>query len=78
VKSAHLLLAAGKMRKNELVTGGFRCDLQNHMRLPACKHFQCKNRRFRVFEVGYWKDFQNLKGIVKEQGKTLNLIFSIN
>jgi hypothetical protein len=34
--SAGFSLATGKMRKNELVTGGFR-----------------------VFEVGYWKDFQN-------------------
>ncbi len=24
-----------------------------------CKHFQCQNRHFRVFEVGYWKDFLN-------------------
>ncbi len=23
------------------------------------KHFQCENRRFRVFEAGYWKAFQN-------------------
>ncbi len=26
--------------------------LQNHRR-----HFQCQNRRFRIFEAGYWKDF---------------------
>jgi len=25
----------------------------------SCKHFQCQNRRFRFFEAGYWKDFQN-------------------
>jgi hypothetical protein len=24
-----------------------------------CKHFQCKNRRFRLFEAGNWKDFKN-------------------
>ncbi len=25
----------------------------------SCKHFQCQNCRFRVFEAGYWKDFWN-------------------
>jgi hypothetical protein len=25
----------------------------------SCNHFQCQNRSFRVFETGYWKDFQN-------------------
>jgi hypothetical protein len=29
------------------ITGGF------------CKHFQCQNSCFKVFEAGYWKDFQN-------------------
>ncbi len=26
----------------------------------SCKHFQCQNHRFRIFEAGSWKDFQNL------------------
>ncbi len=26
--------------------------------ITGCKHFQCQNRRFKVFKVGYWKDFQ--------------------
>ncbi len=39
-----------------------------HRRLPVwfyritggfLQAFYCKNRRFRVFEVGFWKDFQN-------------------
>jgi hypothetical protein len=25
----------------------------------SCKHFQGQNRRFRVFEANYWKEFQN-------------------
>jgi hypothetical protein len=25
----------------------------------SCKDFLCQNRRCRVFEAGYWKDFQN-------------------
>ena len=25
----------------------------------SCMHFQSQNRRFKVFESGYWKDFQN-------------------
>jgi hypothetical protein len=41
-----------------------------------CKHFQCENRRIRVFEAGYRKDFQNQKVISKEQAKTLSLILS--
>jgi hypothetical protein len=32
--SANLSLAAGKMRKKKLVTGGFLYDLHNHERLP--------------------------------------------
>jgi hypothetical protein len=24
----------------------------------SCKHFQYQNRRFKVFEACYWKDFQ--------------------
>ncbi len=26
-------------------------------------HFQCQNRRFRVFEEGYWKHFQKWSGL---------------
>jgi hypothetical protein len=38
---------------------GFRYDFQHHRRFPSCKHSQCQNCRFRVFESGYWKDFKN-------------------
>jgi hypothetical protein len=52
--SADLSLAAGKMRKNLLlVTGGFRYDF------TESQAASCQIRRFRVFEAGYWKDFQN-------------------
>jgi hypothetical protein len=44
--------------------------LQNH------KHFQCQNIRCRVFQAGYWHDFQNLLVISREQAKTWSLIFS--
>jgi hypothetical protein len=56
--SADLSLAAGKMRKNYLVTGGFQYGFTESQAV-YCKHFQCQNRRFTVLEVGYWKDFQN-------------------
>jgi hypothetical protein len=36
----------------------------------ALKHFQCRNRCFRVFEAGYWQDFQ---GYYK--GASLNFEF---
>jgi hypothetical protein len=39
-------------------------------------YFQCQNRRIRVFEAGYWKDFQNYSGISKEKAKNFGLIFS--
>jgi hypothetical protein len=46
-----IILAAGKMHNNT-------CP-----QAASVKHFQCKNRCFRVFEVGYrywyWKDVQN-------------------
>jgi hypothetical protein len=51
-----LSLAAGKMRRNLLVTGGFRYDF-TESQAAFCMHFQ--NHRLRVFEAGYWKDFQN-------------------
>ncbi len=44
----------------------------------SCRHFQSQNRRFRVFEAGYWKDFQNQEVILKELAKTSSLIFFIN
>jgi hypothetical protein len=56
--SADLSLAAGKMCEHQLVTGGFRYYFKESQ-AASCKHFQCQNRRFRVFEAGYWKDFQN-------------------
>jgi hypothetical protein len=41
-----------------LVIGGFRYYF-TESQAASCKHFQRQNRRFRVFEAGYWKDFQN-------------------
>ncbi len=60
--SADLSLAAGKMRKNSLITGCIPVNI----------------RRFRVFEAGYWKYSQNKLVISKEQAKTLSLNFFIN
>jgi hypothetical protein len=48
------LLAAGKMRTNCLFTGCF-----TEPQVASCNHFLCQNRRYRVFEAGYWMDFQN-------------------
>jgi hypothetical protein len=45
-------------RENELVTGGFQYYFKESQ-AASCKHFQCQYCRFRVFEAGYWKDFQN-------------------
>jgi hypothetical protein len=73
--SADLSFAAGKMRENLHVTIGFRYSF-TESQAASCKHFQCQNRRFRVFESGYWKYFQIYKVISKEQAKTLRLIFS--
>jgi hypothetical protein len=56
--SNNLALASGKMHKNQVVTGGFQYGFTKSQ-AASCKHFQCKNRRFRVFEPGYWKDYQN-------------------
>ncbi len=56
--SGDLSLASRNMRKNWSVTGGFRYDF-TESQAASCTHFQCQNRRFRVFEAGYWKDFQN-------------------
>jgi hypothetical protein len=49
--SADLSLSAGKMRRNKLVTGGFRYDF-TESQAASCKHFQCQSRRFRVFKAG--------------------------
>jgi hypothetical protein len=66
--SADLSLAAWKNAQEPTVTGGFRYDF-TESQAASCKHFQCQNRRFRGFEAGYWKDFQNQKVIPKEQAK---------
>jgi hypothetical protein len=39
-------------------------------------HFQSQNWRFRVFEAGFLKDFQNQLVISNGQAKTSSLIFS--
>jgi hypothetical protein len=52
---AVLSLAAGKMRKNIFVMGGFRYDV-TESQAASCKHFQCQNRRFQVFEAGYYAE----------------------
>jgi hypothetical protein len=46
---ANLSLAAGKMCKNQFVTGRFRYDF-TESQSASCQQFQCQNRRFRVFE----------------------------
>ncbi len=51
--SADLSLAAGKMHKNLLITGGFSMILQNHRRLPV------KISNVKVAALGSLKDFQN-------------------
>jgi hypothetical protein len=57
-----------------LVTSGFLYDF-TESQAASCKHFQYQNRRFRVFEAGYWKYFQNEQVISKEPARTLSLIF---
>jgi hypothetical protein len=47
-----------KSRELTCVTGGIR-EYLKVAQAASCKHFQCLNRRFRVFKAGYWKDFQN-------------------
>jgi hypothetical protein len=56
VPTSHWL--QGKLRRNQLTTGGNGYDF-TESQAASCKHFQGQNRRFRVFEAGYWKDFQN-------------------
>jgi hypothetical protein len=36
-----------------------KCARINLSQAAFCTHFQSQNRRFRVFETGYWKDIQN-------------------
>jgi hypothetical protein len=40
------------------LTCGFRYDF-TESQAASCKHFQCKNHRFRFFEAGFWKEFEN-------------------
>jgi hypothetical protein len=56
---AGLSLAAGKMHENQLFLSPavFGIILQNHRWPPVTVSIQ--NRRFKVFEAGYWKDYQN-------------------
>jgi hypothetical protein len=71
--SAGLSLAADKMRRNKLVTGGFRYDF-TESQAASCKHFQRQSRRFMVFNASYWMGFQSLSVISKQEARTL--IFS--
>jgi hypothetical protein len=43
--NADLSLAAGKMHKNLIITGGFRYDF-TESQAASCKHFQYQNRRY--------------------------------
>jgi hypothetical protein len=70
-------LAAGKMPSIKLSLPRRLLILQNYWRLSV-SIFQSQNRRFRVFEAGYWKDFQNYEVISKEQDKNFILDFFIN
>jgi hypothetical protein len=49
----------------QFVTGGFRYDF-TEPQAASCKHFQSQNRRFRVFEAGYWEEFSKLVSNFKE------------
>jgi hypothetical protein len=71
--SADLSLAAGKMRKNKLVTDGFRYDF-TYSQAASYKHFQCLNRSFMIFEEGYCKDFQNYPSKGFQTGKLKLLV----
>ena len=53
-----------KCARINLAPAAFGIILQNYiiLHVASSKHFQCQNRRFRAFEAGYWKDFQNFKG----------------
>ncbi len=78
--SAVFLLAAGKICKNQLVTDGF-WYVFTDSQAASCKHFHCRNCRFRVFfffEADYWNDFQNYLVISKEQAKSLSFLSTKN
>ncbi len=57
--SADLSLAEEKMRKNELVTGGFQYDFTDSQAV-SCTHFQSQNRRGLL--EGFSKLVSNFKG----------------
>jgi hypothetical protein len=67
-------LAAGKMHQNVLSHMAFGMILQDHRRLPLCI-FRGQNRRFRVFEEGYCKDFKKLVSNFIETGKNFDFNF---
>jgi hypothetical protein len=56
VPTSHWL--QGKWARSNLSPAAFGFILQNLWPLPV-SIFQYQNRRFRVFEASYWKDFQN-------------------
>jgi hypothetical protein len=66
---AGLSLAAEKMGRNKLVTGGFRYDF-TESQAASCKHFHRQSRRFMVFKAGYWMVFLKKSVISKQQAKT--------
>ncbi len=49
----------GKCARINLSPAAFGYILHNHSQVASCKHLQCQNRRCKVFEAVYWKDFQN-------------------
>jgi hypothetical protein len=67
LSSDDLSLAAGKMPKNLLVTGGFRYDF-SESQAASCKHFNAKNAALgslkRLLE-GFSKLVSNFKGARK-------------
>jgi hypothetical protein len=68
--SACLSLAAGKMRKNKLVRGGFRYDFTESQRLPV-SIFSVKIAALEPLRRVTGRIFK----ISKQQAKTLSLIF---
>jgi hypothetical protein len=70
--SADLSLAAGKMRNNQFVTGGFGYDFKESQ-AASCKHFSV-SKLSRLW-CGLLEGSSQLV-ISKEQAKTLRLIFS--
>jgi len=65
-----------EMRKNYFFTGGFRYYFTD-LEAASCKQFQCQNRRFGVFEVGYGESL-NFEFDVFHQIRNRNLnVFSL-